>query len=203
MKAMTLVAMLLFTSLAMSAQSNTHLVINEDGLFATADASIDGTNLVAQVARGTDAGGQATTFLVYATFVSTPDGFIETFGSGTIPNDSLQGNDPAHVVLDVDTSQLTTVLATTCTFNFVNFTESCVPAPAGLIHLEWRQTKFFTLHNNSDTQEVLAQARINFHELADTASAATNGSFIGLDVNNGGGTVGVNHGTEVEIFRSN
>lgn len=204
MKVITLALAVLFTSLAMTAQSNTHIVMHQDGAFANADAFNGGTSLTAEVSRGTDFfTGQPTTFLFYTTFVDTPDGFTETFGSGTIPNDSFKGDDPAHLMLDVDTSQLTTIFATSCTFSFSTFTFTCSPAQGGMIDLEWRQSKFFSTKTTNDTQQTFFQARINSHVVSDTSSANIAGSFIGLDVTNGFAIVGVNHSSTVEIFRSN
>ncbi len=203
MKAITLVAMLLFATLAMSAQSNTHFVQHQDGLMGTADLFSSGESVFLQVSRGTDFfTGEPTTFIFFFSFADNPNGFTDTFGVGTIPNDSITGNDPAHVVLDVDLSQLNTVSGSSCTFNFVDFTETCQPLPLGVVHLEWRQTRSFSLHTVSDQQQTFSNFSLNIHQNSDTASAAVTGSFLGLEISDGGGQVGINHNSELELFVS-
>ena len=200
MKSMILAAAVLFTSLAMTAQTNTD-VVHQDGLFAQALAFTGGTSIDLNVSRGTDASGQAETFLFFDTFQQTSDGFVDTFASGQIPDGSLQGDDPTHLVLDVDTSQLTNFISSSCTFSFITFTETCGPAASGLIHLEWRQTRATTTHTSLDMQQTFFQFRTSTHQISDSASAALSGSFFGLDPSTGGGEVGVNHGSTIEIDR--
>ncbi len=199
MKAITLGAVLLFVSLAMPAQSTTHFVQHQDGLMATADLFSSGGNLFLQVARGTDFfTGEPTTFIFFFSFADDPNGFTETFGVGTIPDGSIQGNDPAHVVLDVDLSQLTTVSGSSCTFSFVDFTETCQPLTLGAVHLEWRQTRSFSSHTVLDQQQVFPTFRLSLHQDSDNASAAVTGSFLGYS--NGGGQVGINHSSVLDLF---
>lgn len=197
-------ALLLLWSLSLMAQDN--IVHHENGLFATvsAIAADGGTRVSLNVSRGTDPlTGQASTLIFFDTFVETDDGFTDTFGAGTIPNNAITGDDPAHVVLDIDTSQVTTLTLTTCTFSFGSFTETCGPTPAGTIHLEWRQTRTFNAHVSTDSQQTFSQVRINFHQVSDSASANVTGSLLGLDINTGDGAAGVNHNSVVTITRTN
>jgi hypothetical protein len=200
MKSIILAAAVLFTWLPMAAQTNTD-VVHQDGLFAQALAFSGGTSIDLNVSRGTDASGQTETFLFFDSFQQTADGFTDTFASGQIPDGSLQGDDPARVLLDVDTSQLTNFISSSCTFSFITFTETCGPAPAGLIHLQWRQIRATTTHTNLDMQQNFFQFRITTHQVSDTASAALSGSIFGLDPSSGGGEIGVNHGSSIEIDR--
>jgi len=200
MKSMVVAAAVLFTSLSITAQTNTSIV-HQDGIFAQALAFTGGTSIDLNVSRGTDASGQAETFLFFDIFQQTSDGIIDTFASGQIPDGSLQGDDPAHVVLDVDTSQLTNFISSSCMFSFITFTETCGPAPAGLIHLEWRQIRATTTHTSLGMQQTFFQFRTSTHQVSDSASAALSGSIFGFDPSDGGGEVGVNHGSTIEIDR--
>lgn len=201
MRSIVLAVFVLFSSLGMMAQSNIHTVLHQDGLFGGVSAVSGDTSLFLQISHGTDFfTGQPTTFLLYDTFVQSPNGFTDTFAIGTIPNDSIKGNDPAHVVLDVDTSQLTTISTTFCTFTFPDFTQTCGQGALGVIHLEWRQNQTFTLHTVGEQQQVFVQGRLNFHEVSDSASAAITGSFLGLDITNGVGQIGFNHSSSVDLF---
>jgi hypothetical protein len=206
MKSKVFSALLLLSSLSLMAQDNTHIVQHQNGLFATVSAiAADGeTRVSLNVSRGTDPlTGQASTLVFFDTFVETDDGFTDTFGSGTIPDNAITGGDPAHVVLDIDTSQVTTLTVTTCTFSFSTLTGSCGSAPAGTIHLEWRQTKTFNAHVSTDSQQTFSQVRINSHQVSDSASANVTGSLLGLDINTGDGSAGVNHNSVVTITRTN
>jgi hypothetical protein len=206
MKSKVFSALLLLSSLSLMAQDNTHIVQHQNGLFATVSAIDAGgtTRVFLNVSRGTDPlTGQASALVFFDTFVETGDGFTDTFGSGTIPDSAITGNDPAHVVLDIDTSQVTTVTVTACTFSFVTFTQTCGPTPSGVIHLEWQQTKIFNAHNSTDSQQTFSQVRINSHQVSDTASANVTGSLLGLDISTGDGSAGVNHNSVVTITRTN
>jgi hypothetical protein len=206
MKSKVFSALLLLSSLSLMAQDNTHVVQHQNGLFATVSAIDAGgtTRVFLNASRGTDPlTGQASTLVFFDTFVQTDDGFTDTFGSGTIPDNAITGDDPAHVVLDIDTSQVTTLTITSCTFSFSSFTQSCVTPPAGTIHLEWRQTKIFNAHNSTDSQQTFSQVRINFHQVSDSASANVTGSLLGLDITTGDGSAGVNHNSVVTITRTN
>jgi hypothetical protein len=206
MKSKVFSALLLLSSLSLMAQDNTNIVQHQNGLFATVSAiAMDGeTRVFLNASRGTDPlTGQPSTLVFFDTFVETGDGFTDTFGSGTIPNDAITGDDPAHLVLDVDTSQVTTLTVTSCTFSFSTFTQSCGTTPAGTIHLEWQQTKIFNAHTSSDSQQTFSQVRINSHQVSDSASADVTGSLLGLNINTGDGSAGVNHNSVVTITRTN
>jgi hypothetical protein len=206
MKSKVFSALLLLSSLSLMAQDNTNIVQHQNGLFATVSAiATDAeTRVFLNASRGTDPlTGQPSTLVFFDTFVETGDGFTDTFGSGTIPNDAITGDDPAHLVLDVDTSQVTTLTVTSCTFSFSTFTQSCGTTPAGTIHLEWQQTKIFNAHTSSDSQQTFSQVRINSHQVSDSASADVTGSLLGLNINTGDGSAGVNHNSVVTITRTN
>ncbi|HEV8493270.1 MAG TPA: hypothetical protein VGR76_13420, partial [Candidatus Angelobacter sp.] len=191
MKSIILAATVLFTSLSMMAQNNGPVVIHSNGPFAQAFAIIEGTSIDLSVSRGTGASGQLNTFLFFDIVQPTADGFIDTFASGEIPNSSLQGDDPAHMVLDVDTSQLTNFISSTCTISFTDSTPTCGPGTAsGLIHLEWRKANLFTTHTSTDMQQTFFQTRINSHQVTDAAFTTLTGSFFGQDVTNGSGLAG-------------
>lgn len=206
MKLKVFSALLLLSSLSLMAQGNSPIVQHQNGLFATVSAiAADGeTRVFLNVSRGTDPlTGQPSTLVFFDTFIETADGFTDTFGAGTIPNSAITGDDPAHLVLDIDISQVPTLTITSCTFSFSSFTQSCGTPPASTIHLEWQQTKTFNAHNSTDSQQTFSQVRINFHLVSDTASANVTGSLLGLNINTGDGSAGVNHNSVVTITRTN
>lgn len=202
MKSMILAAALLASSLSMMAQNSAPVVVRANGPFAQAFAIIEGTSVSLNVSRGTNTSGQLNTFLFFDIVQPTADGFIDTFVSGEIPNNSFHGDDPAHMVLDVDTSQLANFTSTTCTVSFTTSTQTCGPSTTGgLIHLEWRQANLFATHTSTDMQQTFLQTRINSHQVTDAAFTTLTGSFLGQDVTDASGLAGTNHDSTIQIVR--
>ncbi len=200
MKSMILAAAVLLTSISMMAQNNGPQVLHFNGTFATGFAVIEGTSVALNVSRGKSASGQLNTFLFFDIVQSTADGIIDTFASGEIPNTAFHGNDPVHMVLDVDTSQLTDFISSTCTFSFTTFIQTCGPGTAGgLIHLEWHQANVDTTHSSTDMQRTFLQVRVNSHEVLDSAATTLTGSFLGQDVTDGSGEAGTQHDSVITI----
>lgn len=198
---MKLFVALLFLPALLVAQTNPDVAFHSNGIFAQVITFNNGTDIALNVSRGTDSSGTASTFLMYNMFTDEPDSFSDTFGFGTIPDGSFLGDDPAHLTLNVDTSQLSGFVASTCTFSFVSFTQSCSPAAVGLIHVEWQQNRVFTMHEVSDVQQTFLQIRVQEHTEADVASSTASGSIVGSSFQDAGGQAGVNHNSGIQIFR--
>jgi hypothetical protein len=201
MKSLVAFAMLFLSTLLM-AQSNATTTFHSNGAFAQTFSFTNGTDLFLQVNRGTDFTGSPATFLFYDSFTFSSDSFIDTFASGTIPNDAFTGGDPAHLVLNVDTTQVNTFFVETCTFSFTNFTFTCAPGALGVIQLEWQQNRAFSSHTTSDTQTTFAQAMAQQHIDADSASADVSGSFLGLPVSNTFAEAGASHNSTIQLVRT-
>lgn len=202
MKALVTTAML-FLSTLLPAQSNPTLIFHGKG--ASADINLilpDGTQLSLEGVRGSDDTGSPSTLLLYTAFSFSSDSITETFAAATIPNEAFRGDDAAHLVLDVDTSQLTDFSAQTCVFSFIDFTETCGPAALGVIQFEWRQNRAFTQHIVSDRNTTDILGREHEHQESDSASADVTGSFLGLPVSASFGNVNTAHNTVIEIFRT-
>lgn len=200
MKYKVVIAMLLLCPLALLAQTAT--VFHSNGAFAQLlTFTPDGTEIIVQVQRGTDASGNPSTFLVYDTFGSTADSFTDTFASGVIPDSAFQGGDPANLSLNVDTSQVAGFSSTTCTFSNIDFTFTCGPGAVGLIQITWQQDHFSSTHTVSNVQQTFAQFMSQQHTVADAGTAQANGSFMGTTIQ-GGGTAGVNHNSLLQITKT-
>ena len=161
----------------------------------------DGLEIIIQVQRGTDASGNPSTFLVYDTFGPVPDGFVDTFASGVIPDSAFQGGDSAHLSLNVDTSQVDGFSSSSCTISDIDFSISCGPGPVGLIQIDWKQDNFSSTHTVSNVQQTFAQFMSQQHTVADTASALATGSFLGATINSVSGQTGVNHNSTLQIVK--
>lgn len=206
MKFSLLGAVMLFSTLLLGQgdPNATPNVFHADGTFASLSAFNNGASVFLNVSRGSNSftGGQST-FLFYDSFSSTPDGFVSTFGSGQIPSDSLTGGNPAHLVLNVDTSQLTSFFTTTCTFSFSNFTFTCTSGPGGLINIEWKQDGNFSFHSVATTQQSFFQFTIQSHGESDSGSATANGSVVGIPLNDASGSAGTNRSVTISLFKNN
>jgi hypothetical protein len=195
--------MTLFCSLAFGQANPGPNVVHANGLFAFANTFENGTSTFLTVTRGTDASGEPTTFLFLSMFTLTPDGFITTFSNGFVPNDMLRGDNPAHIQLMVDTSQIPGFFSTTCTFVFFpNFTQSCTNGPLGVIDLEWKQDGSFSTHSVSTTQVTFPLFTMQSHGESDTASGTVNGSILGSLVVNVSANSGVNHNVTLTLTKN-
>jgi hypothetical protein len=199
-----LVFAILFYAVFASGQAFTsHDIVHQDGATASVGFSQDGGFFQLDVSRGTvEPGNGPQVFILYQSFLSLPDAsFSTTIGSGSLPSDAFQGDSAAHLMLNVDTSQVTSFTATTCIFTFFpEFTETCAPGALGVIQLDWIQSHNSTTHSVVSQTQVFNQARIETHQNSDTASAVVTGSILGTSVN-AGGTTGVNHASTLELFR--
>jgi hypothetical protein len=197
------IAALLLCPLVLFAQTSTPAtVFHSNGAFAQfLTITPDGLEIIVQVQRGTDSSGNASTFLIYDTFGPVTDGFVDTFASGVIPDSAFQGGDPAHLSLNVDTSQLTGFSSTSCTLSNIDFSFTCGPGSVGLIQLDWQQDSFSSTHTVSNVQQTFAQFMSQQHTVADTASALATGSFLGVTINSASGQAGVNHNSTLQIVK--
>lgn len=200
MKCRLVFSILFFSSLLVAQTTTPATVFHSNGAFADLVSFTDGTEILVQVTRGTDSAGNPATFLLYDTFVTTSDGFTDTFSSGIIPDDSFQGGDPAHLSLNVDTSLVSEFSSSSCTFSFTDFSFVCVPGPLGLIQIDWQQDHTFTSHTVSNVQQTFAQFMSQQHTVSDSASATASGSFLGTMIQ-GSGQAGVNHNSLLQIFK--
>ncbi len=199
MKSIVVASTLFFSTLLM-AQGNSPFMFHTNGAFAQASSTAGQAGVFVQVNRGTDFAGTVGTVLSFDSFSFTPDGFTDTFGFGLIPDNAFVGDNPAHLVLDVDTSQLANFVVQTCTFSFV--TSGCGPGPLGVIHIEWQQNGISANHVITDTQTTFPQAQMQQHTEADSASANAIGSFLGLPLSNNLASAGVSHNSTLEIFKT-
>src|SRR5690349_17656185 len=167
---------------------------HSSGAFASLFTFANGSDLFLTVGRS-DNNGQRATFLTYSSFTFTNDGFIDTFASGQIPNNSLVGDSTKRVSLNVDTRQVSSFQSTTCTFSFTNFTERCQPGPLGVIQLDFQQDGAFSTRTISDNDTQFFQFELRNQQNADSASATANGSVVDIPITNGFSNIGTNRDT--------
>lgn len=200
MKTKLALAMLLLSS-ALLAQTAPATVFHTNGAFAQFLTVTGGTEIILQVTRGTDSSGNPSTFLVYDTFGPSPDGFTDTFANGIIPDSAFAGADPAHLSLNVDTSQIADFSSISCVFSTTDFSFVCGPGAVGLIQIDWQQDRAFTTHTVSNVQQTFSQFMSQQHTVSDSGSATATGSFLGTTLDSSTGQAGVNHNSLLQIFK--
>lgn len=202
MKFPIVAVVVLFASSLMAQSTGPVLSFHSRGTFAQLVTFQNGSDILLTVTRNGEAGDQATTLLSYSIFSSTATGFTDTFAFGLIPNESLQGGNDKHVGLNVDTSQISSFQATTCTFDFTTFTNTCQPGTLGLVQLDWQQDGNSSSHLIANQRQTFFQFTTHEQRNTDAASATANGSVAGIPVTAGFGTIGTNHDSLMEFFKN-
>jgi hypothetical protein len=203
MKQGSVVILMLLVSLVAAAQT-THLKFKQDGAFATLQMSPDPlSNTTLSVSR-TSSSDTAT--INYSSFTVAADFNSESFVtiSGAIPASDFSGQNTSNLVLDLDTSTLdpSTSINISCTIDLTTFTETCGPGPTGLIHLAFQENGAQrTQVLNFDEVVTLGNTTTRIHQKSDNGSANVQGTIFGTAVSGASATVGVNHGSTMEITR--
>lgn len=207
MKQLLAAMAVLLTATTMPAQSNEHTRFIQEGIFAQASVGVGAGGLNLQVQSGRDPNDPTNTatvtFLIYTFLEFGEDGNSSTFTQvfATIPNSSFTGQNTQRMILDVDTSQFDpndSVISTcTATFRPVLNVVCTDTAPAGIIHLEFKENglqRGRLLNINEETVE--GSLTIRHHGRADSGSANVQGSYLGAPVVDiGSSSVGLNHDT--------
>jgi hypothetical protein len=194
----------LFCSLAFGQTAPGANVFHANGASAAVMAFDNGTSTVLRVARTADfLTGEPTTFLLYSMTSFTPDGFINTFGSGLVPNNAFRGDNPANLILTVDTSQIPGFTSTTCTTVFVpTFSQICTEGPRGVIDVDWKQNGIFSTHSVSTLQQNFGGFTMQSHGESDFGDALANGSILGHAAANAAAFSGVNRGVTLTLIKN-
>jgi hypothetical protein len=208
MKFPALAAIVLFASSLMAqtqpqAQNITLTLstFHSNSTFAGLFSFSNGSDVFLNVSRG-NTNGTVETFLSFDSFSFNGNGFTDIFGFGEIPNDSLKGDNTRHISLNVDTSQLPNFNATSCTFSFITFTETCQTVPNSLVQVDWQQDGNFSTREVSDRDDTFFQFTRHAHTDSDSASAQANGSAFGIPISNGFGNTGINRDTTITLFKN-
>jgi|SRR5579859_94091 len=202
MKVFTLLVSILIAA-SMSAQSSQPMQIgpvHSSGAFASMNSCCaSGVPQIQLIVTRSDNSSLKTTFLQVDIFSFEPDSFTDVFAFGEIPNDALKGDNTKHMNLSIDTGQLSSFQTKSCTFNFVDFTETCQSGPFGLIQLDFQQNGSRTLRTVSDVHETFPQFEVHSQRNANSAIASVNGSVLGIPISNAFGELGTNRDTGITL----
>jgi hypothetical protein len=206
MKTLLVGTLMVFLPLAMAAQT-TRVLFRHAGEFASYSQSTDPlNNFSVTVSRIANSGTPASASINYAALTIAPDFNSETFVQifGAIPATSFTGTTTQDLILDLDTSTLdpTTSFSQSCTVDLIFFTETCGPAPTGLIHLEFQQNSAQRIRV-VDFNEIITNGSTVTHirQQSDNSTANVNGSVFGTPVSSATATVGENHTASLEVIK--
>jgi hypothetical protein len=201
-----------FLPLAMAAQTQ-HIKLKQNGAFANLQATVtDSTtgqpmSIGLQVSRASSTTSGSSASLTYTAFEQSADFNTFTFTNifGVIPTSAFTGESTQDLVLTFDTSQLdpTTSSSDTCTLIFVPFSFVCVPAPTGLIQLEFKGNDLqSTQILNLDEVITTGPVTTHIHQKSDNTTADVQGSVFGISVSGSPASVGLNSNSTLEIMHN-
>jgi len=206
MKSLLVATFVTLVSLGAAAQT-THLKFTQDAEFAGLNQTINPTsNFTLQVSRNAATGTTTSASINYLEFDFAADFSSFTFIQivGQIPSTAFTGQTTNDLVLNFDTSTLdpTTSISQSCTFSFVTFTETCGPAPAGVINVEWKGNNVVSSRVAIIREDTLGSVTTKLHQHSDNTTASATGSVFGNAVNPSAAQVGVNHSSTLEVTRN-
>jgi len=169
------------------------------GTFADDTFVIDGYIAHMAVSQDTSTGQ---TLLLYNYAFSSPDrSSTFQFGGGYIPNDAVQLNNANVAKLNVDTSQVSGFVATSCT-HFPGQIQTCTPGPVGVIQMDWQQDGVMSNRTLSQNWKTFPGARLHTQLNSELSSAHVTGTFLGNSFTSDLGDIGKMANSLFEIFQN-
>ena len=197
MKIHLLIVLLAFSTLALAQNDAPKISTRMTGTFADSTFSINGYVAHISVSQDTSSG---LTLLIYNYVFSSPDGSSTfEFGGGYIPNDAVQLNNANVAKLNVDTSQVSGFMATSCT-HFPGQSSTCTPGPFGVIQIDWQQDGVMSNRTISQNWKTFPGARLHTQLNSELNSAHVTGSFLGSTFISDLGDIGKTTNSLFEIF---
>ena len=205
MKSLSVFAVLVFIPLGMLAQTQ-HLKFSQAGEFASFSTSSQFSSTSLSISRMSSTNSAPSATLNYTTVTVAPDFSSETFTQiiGEIPASDFTGQTTQHLVLDFDTSQLSSSgVSQSCTLDLVLFTRTCGPAPTGMIHLEFEENGLQRTRLLDFNEEITnGSTTTRIHQRSDNSTANMEGSIFGTSVSSTSANVGVNRDSSLEVIRN-
>jgi hypothetical protein len=206
MKSLLFASLMMLLALGATAQT-THLKFTQDAEFASLNQTTGpNSNFQLQVSRNAATGSTTSGSLSYLEFDFAPDFSSFTFVQiiGAIPTTAFTGQTTNDLVLNFNTSQLdpTTSISQSCTFSFVTFTQTCGPAPTGLLSVEWKGNTVISSEVATIREDTMGLTTTKVHQHSDNSTANATGTVFGVTVNPSGAQVGVNHSSTLEVTKN-
>lgn len=154
------------------------ITYHSNGAFASIDTFSNGNIFGSLSVTRNGVGPNAATnmFLSYTVFDSNFNVITSSFGFGTIPDMSLQGDGTGAMNLDLDLS--TAPNFTLCTFT-PNTGTTCASPAQGSINLAWRRLDQFSAHSVDNMIQSYPGVRYQVSGTSDSNSASIQGTIFG------------------------
>jgi hypothetical protein len=191
-----LLSVLIMTTLA---AGQTVITSHSNGAFAEienfSNGDIFGSLFVTRNGVGSNA--QTTMTLSYTVFDSNFNVITSSFGFGTIPGNSLQGDGTGAMNLNLDLS--TAPNFTLCTFT-PNTGTICASPGQGMIDLAFRKLDQFSFHSVNNLIQSSPGVRFQTSGTSDGNSASVQGTIFGTTLAVYSAQMGSEHDASVAVF---
>ena len=154
------------------------ITYHSSGTFAQIDTFSNGNifGSLSVTRNGVGSNAQTNMFLSYTVFDSDFNVITSSFGFGTIPGTSLQGDGTGAMNLNLDLS--TAPNFTLCTFT-PNTGTTCASPGQGMIDLSWRRLNQFSYHSVDNLIQSYPGVRYQVSGTAAGNSASVQGTIFG------------------------
>jgi len=146
---------------------------------------------------GVGSSAQTNMFLSFTVFDSNFNVITSSFGFGTIPGGSLQGEGTGSMSLDLDLS--TAPNFTLCTFT-PNTGTTCASPAQGTINISWSKRDLFSYHTVENLIQSYPGVRYQVSGTADGSSASVQGTIFGTAIVNYSSAMGDQHQASHAVF---
>jgi hypothetical protein len=165
-------------TIATFASGQTVTTYHSNGAFASIDTFSNGNifGSLSVTRNGVGSSAQTNMFLSYTVFDPNFNVITSSFGFGTIPETSFQGNGTGAMNLNLDLS--TAPNFTLCTFT-PNTGTTCASPGQGTINLAWRRLDQFSYHSVDNLIQSYPGVRYQVSGTADGSSASVQGTIFG------------------------
>jgi hypothetical protein len=154
------------------------ITYHSNGAVASIDSFSNGNTFgsLSVTRNGVGPSAQTNMFLSFTIFDENFNVITSSFGFGTIPGNSLQGDGTGAMALDLDLSAAPDY--TLCTFT-PNTGTTCASPGQGTINLSWRRLNLFSSHSVDNLIQSYPGVRYQVSATGDTSSASVQGTIFG------------------------
>jgi len=170
------------------------VTFHSNGAFANIDTFNNGNTFGSLFVTRDGTGSNAQTNLVFSftVFDSNFNVITSSFGFGTIPSSSFQGDGIGQMSLDLDFS--TAADYSLCTFT-PNTGTTCASPGQGTINLTWKQLDLFSFHNVENLIQKFPGVTVQSNGTQAGSGASVQGTIFGTTLLHYNASIGSEHGS--------
>lgn len=186
-------------AIATLAAGQTVITYHSNGAVASIDSFSNGNTFgsLSVTRNGVGPSAQTNMFLSFTIFDENFNVITSSFGFGTIPGNSLQGDGTGAMALDLDLSAAPDY--TLCTFT-PNTGTTCASPGQGTINLTWRRLNLFSSHSVDNLMQSYPGVRYQVNATGDTSSASVQGTIFGTTLAHYNAGIGSQHQASHSVF---